>query len=217
MGRQATSRYAVTLAALLTVAVPPAFGLATEHFGNAPVPDGWGFTPGLLPLLNDAHRDYWYEVNGDAAFFFQGDTAAAQEALRRFAALDKGLEVVVLPGPREVSSLTGERKLTADWELHVPGGLHLGALPDGGLVADTRPTLCVYVRTDQPATPATAAQVARWLTELNADGFEERERASGALEKQGRAAEAALRQALTKRPRRRRTGESGCCWRTCRA
>jgi hypothetical protein len=188
------------LAALLFIAPPSACGLATEHFGNAPVPDGWGFAPGLLPLLNDSHRVYWYEVNGDAWFSFQGDTAVAHDLLLRFAALEKGLEVVVLPGPRQMSGLGGERKLTADWELHVPGGIHLGGLPDGALIADTKPTLYLYVRADPPVGQVTPAQLARWLTDLNADDFAVRERAVTELEKQGRAAEPALRKALEQRP-----------------
>ena len=73
-----------------------------------------------------------------------------------------------------------------------------------------KPTLYLYVRIpDRPAAPATADQVARWLAALDAEEFEDRERASGELEKQGVAVIAALRKALEAKPpaeSRRRIG-----------
>ena len=110
--------------AVLLLAAPRAFGLATEHFGNAPVPAGWGVPAALVPLLNADSRVYWYEVNGDATFFYRGgSTPAANDALRKFAAAGKGLDVYLLPGPREVHSLTRTKYFVCDMELRVPGGL----------------------------------------------------------------------------------------------
>ena len=89
-----------------------------EEFGNAPQA---GLSPGQLAILNDPHRVYLYHVASDGyksyvAGYFQGDTAAAQDALRKFAALDKGLDVVLLPGPREVTTIAKKKRVNADWE-----------------------------------------------------------------------------------------------------
>jgi hypothetical protein len=93
-----------------------------EEFGNAPQA---GLSPGQLAILNDAHRVYLYHVASDGyksyiAGYFQGDTAAAQDALCKFAALDKGLDVVLLPGPREVTTIAKKQRVNADWELRIP-------------------------------------------------------------------------------------------------
>jgi hypothetical protein len=201
------------LAALLSLAVPPAFALDEigEQFGNDPLPGGRDLPFPLLAILNDPHRVYLYHIHSDGyksfmAGYFQGDTPAANAALSRFAALEKGLEVVLLPGPRQVFSYGGKQKVSADWELHIPitGGLGDSRPPDG------KPTLYLYVRVpDRPAVPATAAQVARWLALLDAEEFDDRERASAELEKQGAAVIHALRQALQGQPSaeaRRRIG-----------
>ncbi len=126
--------------------------------------------------------------------------------MRRFAALEKGLDVVLLPGPREVTGFGGKRKVSADWELYIPVPGGRGRRRD----FETQPTLYLYVRAPaQPAVPATAAQAARWLKELDAEAFEDRERASGELDKQGTAVTATLRKALEGKPSeeaRRRIG-----------
>jgi hypothetical protein len=143
-------------------------------------------------------------ANSFISGYFQDDTLACHDALRQFAALDKGLEVVLLPGPREVTSFDGKRKVSADWELHVP------TRAARRRVVDTKPTLYLYVRVpDRPAVPATPAQVTRWLAGLDAEAFEDRERAFGELEKQGVIVTAALRKALEGQPSaeaRRRIG-----------
>jgi hypothetical protein len=189
--------------AVLLLAAPRAFGLATEHFGNAPVPAGWGFPEALLPLLNADSRVYWYEVNGDATFFYRGgNTPAANDALRKFAAGGKGLDVYLLPGPREVHSLSRTKYFVCDWELHVPGGFNaaFAAREKGTRVFDVKPTLFLYVSQPRPAAPADARQFGLWITELDSDAFAKRDAAVRELEKQGPAAEAALRKALAARP-----------------
>jgi hypothetical protein len=201
------------LAAFLSLAVPSAFGLDEigEEFGNNPLPGGANLPFPLLTILNDPHRVYLYHIHSDGyksfmSGYFEGDTRAANDAVRRFAALEKGLEVVLLPGPRQVFSLRGKQKVSADWELHIPVAGGLG----GRRPADGKPTLYLYVRVpDRPAVPATAAQVARWLAALDAEDFDDRERASAELEKQGVAVTAALRKALEGQPpaeTRRRIG-----------
>jgi hypothetical protein len=178
-----------------------------EQFGNDPLPGFFNLPARQLAILNDTHRVYLYHVHSDGfrSFvrgYFQGDTAGANDAFRRFAALDKGLEVVLLPGPREVhsyhGSLTAKQKLTADWEVNIPTPSNFSRL---GHEPDARPILYLYVRvTGRPAVPANADQVARWLKALDAEDFEERDHASGELEKQGAAVVAALRKALEGQP-----------------
>src|SRR5947208_2299264 len=152
--------------AFLLLVPAPAFALATEHFGNAPVSAGWGFSRDLLPLLNDHRRTYWYEVNGDASFYFRGDTIAANEAMRRLAAGGKGREVILHPGPLVRTNLGGKVRIVADWYLHVPGGITLSRYPDGELVTDKAPALHLHVGRARTAPTATPAQIARWLKEL---------------------------------------------------
>jgi hypothetical protein len=198
---------------VLFLGVLPAFALDSigDELGNRPLAGGPELPFPLLTILNDPHRVYLFHIQSDGyksfiAGYFEGDTRAANAALRRFAALEKGLEVVLLPGPRQVISYTGKKKISADWELHVPvtGGLGGRRPPDG------KPTLYLYVRVpDRPAVPATAAQVAGWLAALEAEDFDERERASAELEKQGVTVTAALRKALAGEPpaeARRRIG-----------
>jgi hypothetical protein len=206
-------RYAAALAALLSLAVPSAFGLdeiGTE-FGNNPVSGFSNLTAGQLAILNDSHRVYLYHVQSDGfrsfvSGYFQGDTAGAQSALRRFAALDRNLNVVLLPGPREVTSFSGKEKVSADWEFYISTPSRFGRLPDD----DARPILYLYVRmVGRPAVPAPPEQVARWLKALDAEEFEVRDRASGELEKQGAAVTTTLRKALEQQPSaeaRRRIG-----------
>jgi hypothetical protein len=194
----------VAALAVCLIATSSALGLDEigEEFGNAPQA---GLSPGQLAILNDPHRVYLYHVASDGyksyvAGYFQGDTAAAQDALRKFAALDKGLDVVLLPGPREVTTIAKKKRVNADWELRIPerAGLR-GHNPT--LLVDARPTLYLYVRLAAgPANPATPEQVALWLKALDADNFKERDRASAELEKQGVNVLAALRTALQGQP-----------------
>lgn len=188
------------LAALLLVAVPRAYGLATQHFGNAPVPDGWvTFTPDLRPVLNDRSRVYWYEVNGDACFYYKGDTAALNALLKAFAAGGKGREVVLHGGPLELIDLGATRRIEADWMVHVPGGITLSDHEEGGLVTDKGPALHIYVPSARPKAAA-AGRLAAWVKGLDSDDFAVRAAAARELEKQGLAAGPALRAALEGTP-----------------
>jgi hypothetical protein len=206
-------RCASALAILvLSLAAAPAFGLDAigAIFGNEPIPGSTGLPAGQLAMLNDPHRVYLYFVRSDGykSFYdgyFQGDTAAANAALRRYADLEKGLEVVLLPGPRDVTSFGGKRKVRADWELYVPD-------PHGNQF-DPKPTLYLYVRhvpPPRPAVPASAAEVERWLKGLDAKAFPDRELAYEELAKQGPAVQNALHKALEGKPSpeaRRRIGQ----------
>jgi hypothetical protein len=174
-----------------------ALGLATSHFGNAPVPAGFiSFTPDLRPVLDDTTRVYWYEVNGDASFYYKGDTAALNNLLKRFAAGAKGREVVLHAGPLKLTDLGSTKPIDAHWYVHVPGGISLSNYADGGLVTDKGPAVHIYLPRARAGAVAPAASIAGWITDLDDDKLKVRENASRELEKQGQAAEVALRKAL---------------------
>lgn len=185
-------RYAIPLVAvacLLGICLR-AHALATEHFGNDPVPAGYNFGRDVLELADLQSRIYWYEVNGDPRFYYRGNTAALNGALRKFAALagDPG-EVILLPGPAEQSTLGATRRFPFDWVVHTPAGRDSGGPP----------TMTVYLPpTTLPKPPDPA--VARWIADLDNDAFETRERASRELEKVLDAAVPALRKARDANP-----------------
>lgn len=189
---------------LLSIGTAKVLALATEHFGNHPMPPGWGeqLVPReLMPLANHPSRFYWREINGDPQFFYRGNTATMNEALKLFAA--KTLcEVVLLPGPRDVQSLTGEKRMRCDWDLHPPGGLFsFRAEKEKGTNVITKvPTLTIYVGIIPPEKPADAKQLERWLTDLDSAEFIVREGAAKELEKLGNAAGPALQKALAGKP-----------------
>jgi hypothetical protein len=186
----------LTLVALLAWR-QAALGLATEHFGNTPVAPGFiTSTPDLLSVLNDPSRVYWYEVNGDACFFYQGNTGTLNAILKRLAAGGKGRELVLHAGPLKRASLGGRRPVMAQWYVHVPGGISLSHHADGGLVTDTLPAIHVHLPAARVRSPAPAARIAGWIKDLDSDELQVRESASRELDSQGQAAEAALRQAL---------------------
>jgi hypothetical protein len=187
---------ALALAVLLVGTTQRADARATEHFGREPVTTGWPtFTADLLPVLNDPARVYWYEVNGDAWFYYQGDTAALNELMKRLAAGGKGRELILHAGALEKTSLSGEKRVEASWNVHVPGGFGPKLYKEFDLVTDKLPAVHVYLTHPRPAR-ATAAQVAGWIKDLDSDDAETRKRAISALEKQGHLAAAALREAL---------------------
>src|SRR5579883_1729230 len=177
----------------LTGASSRALALATEHFGHEPVPPGFvgvfDFRADALALANLKQRFYWYEVNGNPVFFYQGDAAALNEALRIFATLPQG-EVVLLPGPGRGHSLDGKTAFNYDWWLNVPSGFHL----------EGQPTLTVYIQAAAPAMEPDARKVARWLADLDSEMFATRSKASEELEKLGHDAGPALRRALEANP-----------------
>jgi hypothetical protein len=172
--------------------IPPVFALATEHHGNDPVPPGFvDLGPEALALANLKTRFYWFEVNGDPTFYYQGQSDALNEALQKFAALPgDAREVVLLPGAGEGSSLTGDKHFAYDWRVHTPAGLTLGGPP----------TMTVHVGAVAPAMPPDAKQLARWIADLDSDDFTTRDRASKELQKLGPAAAPALRKALAAKP-----------------
>jgi hypothetical protein len=200
----------VRLAAAILLAVVLLFGLvdrllalATEHFGNEPLPPGGLISDNnLSAVANLPSRFYWYEVNGDPHFFFRGNTQALNEALRRFGGGAGEREVILLPGPQERQSLTRDKRFPYDWELHAPNGfyLHAAQAEKGTRVMTLHPTMTVYVTVVRPERPADAEQVKRWIAELDSDQFTVRDKAARELEALDNAVGPALRKALAASP-----------------
>jgi hypothetical protein len=131
------------------VGARPAWAVGSEHLGSEPFPNGPGYSPDRLALVNLPSRVYWREINGDHQFFYRGDTAALNEALKSFAAVELDRrEVVLRPGPGETRTFA-DQPVPYNWEVHMPGGLVLAirqrALAKGVEVFPTRPRMTVYV------------------------------------------------------------------------
>ncbi len=180
-----------TFALCLLGTTPRAHGLATEHFGNDAIGTGWNLGQPVLDLANLKSRFYWYEVNGNPTFYYQGNTDALNEALKKFAALDGTTrEVIFLPGPGEGHNLGGEKRFAYDWWVNTPAGLH----------REGPPTMTVYVGAIAPVVPSDAKQLERWIADLDNDKFETRDKATEELKKLAYAAGPALRKALANSP-----------------
>jgi hypothetical protein len=139
---------AVLAIALLLVA-SDAWGLGFESFGNDPVEDSnYKEWPNVLPLANDPHRIYHSWVNGNEHFYYSGDHAALNAALKSFAAIQaEKLTVVLRPAPGRGSSLKGDRDFEFNWKLHLLGGI-AAAMSREDLainIWDPTPYLHVYV------------------------------------------------------------------------
>jgi hypothetical protein len=181
------------LAVCLCGTTPRALALATEHFGNDPVAPGFlNLGRDALALANLKSRVYWYEVNGNPTFFYQGNADALNEALKKFAAVGGDVrEVILLPGPAQGHNLTGDKHFAYDWSVNTPAGDHRpGSVP----------TMTVYVTVVAPSTPPDAKQLDRWLKDLDSDSFAVRDKARQELENLGHAASPALRKALAGKP-----------------
>ncbi len=119
----------IVAAALAVLAAGRAFGLGQEEFGNEPLANQDGWSPGLLPLVNDTHRVYWSWVNGNENFYFSGDTQALNEALKKFDAVkDDGKEVILLPTRGAVGDFARTKETAFEWQVHMPSGLYLGMI-----------------------------------------------------------------------------------------
>jgi len=139
----------ITAVGLLLLAVSNAWGLGTEQVGNEPFSDA-NYTdwPNVMPVINDTHRVFQQWVNGNEHFYFAGDTAALNAALKNFAAV-KGerLVVVLRPAPGKATSFQKKHTVTYNWNLHLLGGIskHMSTLELGNNVWDPNPHLNVYV------------------------------------------------------------------------
>lgn len=102
-----------------------AFALATEQFGNKPiVPSQWGLPGEVAGVANLPTRVYWYEVNGSPSFFYRGDMAALNAALREFAKLPgQKKEIRLVAGAGETKDLQQKQAIAFDWTVHIAGAL----------------------------------------------------------------------------------------------
>src|SRR5436309_2184984 len=77
-----------------------AWALGEEDFGNAALNEAnfqdW---PGIMPLVNHPSRVYHTWVNGNEHFYYRGDIAALNDALRKFAASKAEVHEVLLRPP----------------------------------------------------------------------------------------------------------------------
>ena len=63
-------------------------------------------------------------MNGNEHFYFAGDTAALNAALKKFASIKADrLTVVLRPGPGKTNSFKKEQSLAFNWNLHLLGGI----------------------------------------------------------------------------------------------
>jgi len=143
---------AVVLALAVAACCRGAWALGTEDFGNAPIHDGnYAGWPGIMPALNHPSRVYHFWVNGNEGFFYKGDTAALNDTLAKFAAVDPAnREVVLRPGPGVTHSFNRERTIPYTWSLSLIGGIaaHLSTRELGEKVWPTHPVLTVHVGGD---------------------------------------------------------------------
>ena len=185
------SRAAILFGLVAVLTAPAAVqAWGSEQLGNAPLRE---FDSPLFAAVNVPERVYYYEVNGNPAFFFKGGPQAVNAAVRRFAALPaERREIVLVPGPG-VTRTFDRKPVAYDWSLHVPMGLRFGGDSE---VADTRATLTIHITAPVPPPPADPAKVKRWIGELNSDDFKTRERAAKELTAAGPAVAALVREAL---------------------
>src|SRR5262245_46522536 len=120
-------KVAITLVVVAVVLAFPAvaLALATETFGNAPMVKQPGWADGVIDVINLNSRVYSYWVNGNENFFYQGDAAALNEALRKFAAIKGGpRRLVLLPGRGKTQTFS-RKAIDFDWQFHVPSGIYM--------------------------------------------------------------------------------------------
>ncbi len=180
----------ISLVALLIIPAV-ALALGEEGFGNTPRPKQPDWADGVIEVVNLKSRVYFRWVNGNEDFFYRGDAAAINEALRRFAAVkDDARQVILLPGSGKTQTFDG-KPVEFDFQFHVPSGIYRA------VTKRTHPVLTVYVNAAKPR-PIDGELVERWLPDLNSESFKARERAEQELQKLGRDAKPHLRAAREK-------------------
>jgi hypothetical protein len=186
---------AAVIAIVLLLLLPTAaLALGEEAFGNHPMHLDPSWPDGLDKVVNLGNR-FYLRTLGDTReeCFYQGDAAAINEALRRFAAIKAdALDVVILPGRGHTESF-GRKPIDYDMRLYFPITRRRAA------PKRLHPILTIYVNEAGPR-PIDRKLVERWLPGLNSESFKEREHAEQELQKLGRDAKPLLRQALKSQP-----------------
>lgn len=122
--------------------------LGEEDFGNEPLnAANFNEWPGVMPVVNHPSRVYHQWVNGNEQCYYQGDVTALNDTLRKFAGVQtEARNVVLRPGPGEVSNFVETRKVQFSWHLQMYGGIskYVLGLEDGKKVWSDHPVLTVY-------------------------------------------------------------------------
>lgn len=152
--RKGCTRLAASLlaTAVFSVAVPAAFGMATEDVGNDPLLEvNYGQWQGtnIMPVINHTSRVYHTWVNGNEHFYYQGDGKALSDFLTKYAFVwVSPKEIVIRPGPGGTSTFQGN-PVRYDWRLHLLTGLvaaHFEARPGSEIeLGEINPTLTIFV------------------------------------------------------------------------
>ncbi len=137
---------------LVLVASGRAWALGEEQIGNEPLSDAnYVAWKGLIEVINDPNRVYYNWVNGNENFYFAGDTAKLNEALKKYAASGVEVkEVVLRPAPAETTTFDRSKKFAYNWHLQIFGGIaaHLTTREFGDQVWNKHPRMTVYVGGD---------------------------------------------------------------------
>ncbi|HTE21143.1 MAG TPA: HEAT repeat domain-containing protein [Armatimonadota bacterium] len=140
---------ALTAALVTALCCGVAWARGEEGFGNEPLSEAnYNEWPGIMPVVNHPSRVYRMWVDGAEDFYYQGDTAALNDTLRKLAEAElEGCEVVLRPGPGLARSFSGEKTTPFGWSLHLIGGIarHLTSLDGGEKVWRKHPVLAIYV------------------------------------------------------------------------
>jgi hypothetical protein len=135
--------------ALTLLAVSRASSAGIDGPGNSPLlAINYLDWPNALPVINDTHRVYHIWVNGNESFYFQGDTASLNIALKNFAAIEADrLTIILRPGPGKRGTLIGDQSFGFNWHLHLLGGIakHMSTRELGSNIWDPNPQLYVYI------------------------------------------------------------------------
>jgi hypothetical protein len=179
----------LTAAAILLAWPPAAFALATESFGNDPMPKQPEWAEGVVDVVNLKSRVYSFWVNGNESFFYRGNVRDLNEALRVYATVkDEARPLLLLPGSGTRQSFDN-KMIEFDWQLHVPSGIYRA------MSKRTHAVLTVYINALKPK-PLDRKRVEALLKDLNSETFKVREKAQQELQKLGNAAKPFLREAL---------------------
>jgi hypothetical protein len=183
--------------ALLLTFPSAAFALAFEVVGNAPMARQGQWAPGVVDIVNLKTRVYAYLGDGQHIFYFRGDAAAVNEALRLYGSVrDDERKLILLPGSGKTKSF-GQEPIPFACQLQVPGSLRSKAHAT---------VMTVYISGFKPR-PVEAKPVEKWLGDLNSEMFKTRDQASRELQKLGNDAKpflsAALKPGSTLEARRR--------------
>jgi hypothetical protein len=87
-------------------------------------------------------------VNGNENFYFAGDTAKLNEALKKYAASGVEVkEVVLRPAPAKTTTFDRSKEFAYNWHLQIFGGIaaHLTTREFGDQVWNKHPRMTVYV------------------------------------------------------------------------